>query len=135
MSTVAGFGTIIEHSADGTTFVAVADLTDIKPPKKSASKVKTTTHSTPDNTHTYRSGLSEPGDLELKAKYSKTAYAAIDALYKVTSTWRITYTDGSKLVGMGYVSDVDAPSAPMDDDSEFSFKIVNTGKWVFTAAP
>jgi hypothetical protein len=86
-----------------TGWTEVGSVTDFDLPESELADIKTTSHSTSGNAHTYQSGLEEPGQSSITSHYDKTVFDALHDLRGAAKNFRIRFSDGSGIGWAGYI--------------------------------
>lgn len=132
-----GFGTIVEYLVTGpSTYGAIGELVGVTPPQKSRETIDATHMASPDGYREHISSLRDGGEATLTFNYTSDGYAVLEELFDDDdpATFRITFTDGAKLVFSGLVTDQPIDDIAIDDKVGMSATIKVTGKPVFTEA-
>ncbi len=139
---VTGDGYTIGFSSDGTTWTYVAEVT--KPVFEGRkNKVVPTTHLGSTEETSQPSKIPAPGTLEFEFNFSKTIAATIETLqlagtyrqWKVQAPDGTTSSTGSKVVGLGYVTEFNPFSSIVIDEVVPAKVVIQfSGPLAFTAA-
>lgn len=119
--------------ATSTTWTAFAGVTEITPPKPSASKIDTTNFESADEYKEQEAGLAEVDDVELKIQFDKTQAAAVYALFRAKKAFRVAFADGSKWEFVGFISGY-GDEVDREGIVSTTVTIAVSGKPIFTAA-
>lgn len=124
---ILGAGTSISYSAvTPTTYTLLAQLYDCNIPEQVVADVKASHYGTTGQVHNYIPGWTEPGVVDCEMEYVAANHAALVALLKVKHSFKITLSDGSNFVFVGYVNKIGG-AIPMEDrvTVKFSIKVTN----------
>jgi predicted secreted protein len=121
MPGVKGFGTILEYSADsGTTWVAIGNVTKIRPFALKADVVDVSSHSSPGEYREKLAGFKNAGQLQFDLNYNNGAvsHQFLAANLGASLMWRVTFpgsnTGFNKATFAGFLADLN-PEAPHDN--------------------
>ena len=137
MSTAtAGFGSILAHSTDGTTYTAIAQTVDLSGPEPEVGDINITNNDSPARTMEYIPGMIEPGEQEFEVIYKKDVCAALYAMFGdgIIYFWRETYPDGSKWEYKGFLNKFGTEAPTEDEAIRNTIGLKLTTKPNFTAA-
>jgi hypothetical protein len=124
------YGATLEYSDTLTgTYVAIARIKTIKPPKVTAKDIDTTVLDSEDEYEEKIPGLASTGDLECDIEYEKTKTADLYELFRLPKAFQIHYADDSGWRGMGYLSEIGDQDVENGKVVMTSVKISITGKW------
>lgn len=133
-----------EEGGDGTeegAYTAVAEILSFTSPKAERGKVKTTNNETPDDTHEYIPGYSEPGDTEMECHMTDADFCTLDGFRQAGTilSWKTIYdnaisSSGTVIVVSGFVASVVAEYKGPDSLVTHKLKITHTGKQTVTPA-
>jgi hypothetical protein len=138
-----GFGKTIEYSDNGTSgWVKVPGTVEANFPESELEMVEVTNDDSPDRHKDYVVGLYEPGTVSFTYRYGRTAFAALDAVYKLATTaegrvnatkhWRISLADGSACTFRGVLTSHNLPT-DIEDVLTVEAEIQVVGQATFTA--
>jgi hypothetical protein len=106
---VIGKGTTLGYNTSATagptgTYTAIAEITDLVPPTRTATPVKVERYDSPTLEPELIPSWSEPGDVTFKLTYAKAMAATLATLYNVTASYQITKTDSSTKTVVGIMT-------------------------------
>ena len=142
-SSVVGFGSQIAYatitSGNAGSYTMVAQTQDISSPEMEVGDVKTTNNSSPNNSHEYRPGLTEPGEVEFDVVYFKTGHQTLLGMCGngIIYAWQETFSDtpASICTFPGYVKSSKVEGKTEDDALKGKLKIKLTGPCVWVVIP
>src|SRR4051812_25608826 len=129
-----GYGFAISHATTlAGTYTALAEVTDIKPPKVTTENVKIQRNDSPDLFGEKIPGWKDASDCELTLVYAKTQTAAIYALQSTPLFWKFIKPDGTSTGAFyGFISEI-GDETPLKDKMTNTVKITVSGAYAFTA--
>lgn len=139
---LASLATIGHSTTSGGTYTPVAHILKFTSPKAETAKIKLTDMDTPDQTHEYGAGFTDPGDVELDCNMSDADFVALKELQQsgVTVYWKTIFNngvgtgEGTTIVVAGFVVSVVAEANDPAALVTHKLKIAHTGKETITAA-
>ena len=140
MAAKIGFGTALSYSTDGgTTYVPLAGIKSITPPKKKIGDVpietmdSATVNGNPATD--FIPGWVDVGEVDAKIVFNKTTYSTLTGLVGTAGThFKIIKSDGSGYAFVGYINELGDPT-PLKTEMEADVKIkVTGGACVFSTA-
>lgn len=135
MAAVDAFGTVwAMDPAGGSTYVDVADVTEIGVLDVSAETIETTAHDSAGGWRTYIGGLKDGGELKMSVNYDPAKHGTIfSAVGKDGVTHELTLTDaGAAVVTFKGIITGFSVGAPMDDKLTAEVTIKVSGAPVIT---
>lgn len=135
-------GTTIGYANEGTaydgSFTDIATVVEIDDKKLKRDSIKTTVLASANNTETARAGMVKPEAFKFKIQYGKALHDTLLTLFHSSTpnkAWQIGLTDGSKITGDGFMSEMcEVPKSTNDAIYENEISIMPVGKWSFHAA-
>lgn len=122
------YQTILEHHEAPDTYTPIARIKSIKPPKITAKDIDSTTLESPDEFDELLPGLANGGELEATLEYEKAKTDTLYALFRIPSTYRIHYSDGSGWTYPGYINEIGDEEIVNGEIVTQTIKIKVTGK-------
>lgn len=133
------YNTTIGYSAtSGGSYTTVATVKEIDEQKIKRKKIDLTNLTSPSNTEECQAGMVGEDAMKLGIIYAKAQHAALLAI-AVSATpnyyWKITLSDGSTALFLGYISEFgQIPKAKVDDIYENDLHLQPVGPVTFTPA-
>jgi hypothetical protein len=133
-----GFGSKVFYapsvSGAAGTYVEISQTRDIKGPDSDVGDIKVTNNSSPNNTREYGPGLIEPGTIGWEVVYKDTAYTTLMTMLGDGAIywWKEVFTDGSTIVGPGYLKKAPLVSKTEDEAIVINVEVKLSGKAVWT---
>jgi len=130
-----GFGTTLSKKTTGTTYVALAEVTELTAPELSRDSVEFTHMLSPDRYREFKPGLIDAGEVGIT--YNLIPGLADDAVIathlgtKLVEGWRITFPNGATLDFNGFAT-AHGRATPMEDKMTGSATFKISGKPVLT---
>ena len=135
MAGVDAFGTTWSYSTNGgTTYIPVADVTEVSILDVSVETIETTTHGSPNGWRTFVGGVKDGGELKMSVNYDPALHASIYAtIGSDTLKHKIVIPDAglADVVFTGIVTGFSA-GAPYDDKLSAEITIKVSGELVIT---
>lgn len=134
-----GYGTTLGYSAVGAgSYTTLTKIVEIDEKKIKTKKINITTLDSPNYTEECRPGMVEVDAFTVKMIWKKTVHNTLLTIAKSSSAnrdWKITLSDGSTLVGTGYIAEMsESPKASNEEVYMDNISFQPTGNWVFTPA-
>jgi hypothetical protein len=99
----------VNDNGDGSTFVAIAEVREIKGPERLVGVVKATNLNSPNATLEKLPGMIDPGKLTATLAFTKAQYNTLLGYIRVVKLWRISWplagaeTTPSRVKGNGFI--------------------------------
>lgn len=129
-----GYGFVLSQCATlGGSYVAVAQIEDIKPGKKTVDKIKIERNDSPDLYGEKIPGWKDVGEWDVKVTYDKTQRATLEALLGVVKFWKFIRPDGTSTTAFQAFMTEIGDEVPLKSQMTTDFKLTVSGDAAFTA--
>lgn len=132
-----GFGTTLSKKTTGTTYIVLAEVTELTSPEMARDAVEFTHMRSPEGWREFKPGLKDAGEFGIV--YNLIPGAADDAVVAdhieadAVDAWRITFPNGATLDAKAFAT-AHGRATPIDDRMTGSATFKISGKPVLTAA-
>ena len=125
-------GTLADPPAADTADTKVAEVKGITGPGITGDDIDVTHTDSSDGYREFIPGLADSGEVSLDVNFTKAELALIWSYVRTERTYMVTFSDGSKWYGNGYVKGI-TNEAPLDGAITGTVTVKCSGKWVFAA--
>lgn len=135
MAGINAFGTLLKIGDEaGTSFDAVAEVTNIDFMDVSADDLDVTSHDSEDAWREFLAGLKDGGELSMDLNFDPSIHANLLSLVGVTRNMQVTFPTGvdEKVEFEGYIKSLSG-SAPVDDKLSASASVKVSGPVTITS--
>lgn len=132
MAGIDGFGAdFIKYSGTNTT--AVGGVTSISGPDMEGADLDVSDMDSPNGFREFIPGIVDGGEASLELNWQKTQQTTLHGYWRSTGSFRVVWSDGSKLEFDGYMKSL-GTETPFDDKVSASATFKVSGKPTFTGA-
>jgi hypothetical protein len=112
-------------------YTSVGDVLSINGPQMDTPQLDVTHLNSPNYTRQYLPGMTEPGQVDVEIWYTTAQAIILFGFFRVTKSWRINFSNGSKWDFSGHISTFTTNQAV--DTATMNFSIKVTGAPTLTA--
>lgn len=100
-----GYGFTIGYSSDGSSYSTLVDVQDADHEGDKTDAADITTNSSTNARRAFTAGLNDPGTFKFKVLYTYANLVILNALYRLTKSWKATFPDTHTAVFLGFIAE------------------------------
>jgi hypothetical protein len=126
---VLGAGATLQVNLSG--WQTLGNITAINGPEIETDDVNITNLSSPNLFKVWMAGWADAGVAEMEANFDPGTFATLYAQIRVSNSWQIVFSNGSKWTFTGYLKNIKTEN-PLEEQVTMPFSIKITGQPTFT---